>query len=1456
MRKFLLVLTLLALAIVPCTAYADVAEPFKDFGLHLGQTNYTNGSVYFREGDTPYYGEVKTYNVSDYEYFLGGTLKAGYKGRAPFGTLTILSGDTPIQRELTPGSDSRIISCDGDTFVRYDLDLYYLYYSMSRSRSQDVLWNLYTSPDANVTVGSATVPPYSSLALKPKSKDLAADEIVPYFKEILSSDNKTIEAIELSFVKSGDFETPVTDSITEVRVSVNYLCTRKTEYDPDNFYKSKEYYSYTFSGKDNIITSADLPEAEDGVSYSISSVENATVYYRLGEGAYRWDFQKADYASEIEWGELALDKQPLTLLAGQDPQEITIKLPSSFMEIEESGDKWLLPIEQRIYHYDEETGEETEEIIPYREVEENYFVSTKNSSVLTLDEGSFNYKKGSADLSTWNGLDYQDYKATVSFKLLAQEPGLTMLILNLPVGNGTQTFYREVNVVDSKLNLPETGKDYLKPTLNTHISRALIAAGKPYYPSAKFEGLELGIDASAYTANPGSYINANANNGFITFRKGNHGESYRFYWNAHVNDSGTEFESSLWDNVLSYGGDNPGYSYYLFRYEDINNYSYWWESNVHITSIDAEGEPMELNEIHNSTLLKIPALNFKTTAQQLESFVPYFESQYDEDGNVIALAWSFVNSKTMAKVTPTITNLTINDRKFTGTSGTLTSKDFDTTDDEGNVIGNDWQPNDVSFSYEADGVTYRWDFSRDYSWWYSNSTIYVGEATGFWFGSDSEPIVVIQSTDIISQDSIEYDDDDYYNSYRVIVKGLKAGTSAMAIIAKNEYNLDWGYLIRNYFVTVKEASEPIEEDYTEIYPSNFYLDSWISEGYASIIEGKTYYDEDDSENDAKIEVTLRRLYRVSSTAYEKYKDLFKGKLSLYSNDKFVQSFDIEPSDEHGLYEAYEGSNIIYYFYVSYLLTEQLGLGSDIDVNGLTFKWEFPLSGDKVINRNGEGTISPYSDSKKTLKEQFATYKPYIKLNRDGLNVKSFEWYFVDSADNRIATPTSIGDNVVFYLPYLPREDEEDYYRSELKVSKDQSVVNINLPERAVDGIQLEFTDNNVGYSWWFSLANSSSAFKWNATDNAYPLVMTVGDAKTITITHDYDGSRKLTPYVGNSDVVNMEVLSTSATSITVKLTAKAAGMTSIRLSAGADSYTSSPREIWVADSSGNVPHLTKNIEDFMEKLTLEEVKQDDKSEDTKPEDNTKTEDTDDGKKTGNEEKVNQGGDEKQPVSDNTDDNKETVINNNTGGGGETVIPQDNVTPESKPFEKPDFALTDERKETIREALKEIFAEILNFIDEATEVFFMTDEAGIGNTRSVSDVKDEEVPSDEQLAAPLPATEITKPAVYVFKVDVSMLKVGAPLFWHACPRDSVAAAADNEDDTAVFYNADMSQRITTVPADKNVVVAAYMGAGSYAPIIATSSTKTNTLGSSGSGCNAGLSLASLLLGLFLIKRKSA
>ena len=205
------------------------------------------------------------------------------------------------------------------------------------------------------------------------------------------------------------------------------------------------------------------------------------------------------------------------------------------------------------------------------------------------------------------------------------------------------------------------------------------------------------------------------------------------------------------------------------------------------------------------------------------------------------------------------------------------------------------------------------------------------------------------------------------------------------------------------------------------------------------------------------------------------------------------------------------------------------------------------------------------------------------------------------------------------------------------------------------------------------------------------------------------------------------------------------------------------------------------------------------------------------------------------------------------------------TPEDKPGESShstpaSVELTSTTLNVQDTATAQKIVSILRAIDSSlaanTEVIELT------NSKERDEPTDEElalIPSDETIAVILPVMSVDKAAVYVFGVSLDTLSEGAAIFLHLMAEDVNAAelyASDSDEDTYAFLN-DSGEKVTTVPANKHVNVAAYMEPDvEYAPVITTSTKDgdTNGPGTPGGGCNTGLTALALAAMLFIARKK--
>ena len=596
-------------------------------GFGLFNVYSTDQPIILRGDNTLYYGNVRKFIATD--TVLAAQVKSGYSGgnyELPKGTLTDTA--TGLRYTLYPGSWI-------GNFCEYDVNT-----SFSTVAGHKVMWNLFTSPD--VTVGAAVIPESSTLSV-----DIANDEIVPYVKINYNYNNSTtIGRIDLYFVKSGDWSTQVYPGTSKVNVTVN------SSYG--------ELSSHTFTNFNKVLRNSFTLGRDE------SELQSITVEYEKGGAKYIWNFAPIfGTHSSIEFGELALENQPITIEANSS-LDVTIKLPARF------------------------------DLTDYFNGEGSYymrgnFLQPGNSSVVEVDDSSVSFKQGSA---SWDDLEYKEEKSTLSFRLLGVSPGRTVLRIDLPEFD---TYYREINVVseDGEMHLDESADTHgLTLNVSSYASRARFVNGKPYYPSAEFSSLNVGLVASEDVDLYGSYI------GLV---KDTTTKIHRIYYDWSRDDD-KHYSISSYSGVRydtddsSINSESPG----EFNIDGIDGYSVWFESP----------EEPDLN-IASVPLSALMSGEYMTTAEQLKNFVPYFEMKHASDDvyNIVALDWSFINSATGEKVTPEVSNVRIDyeyyyeyyyrgrdSRYIDGTSGTI-------------ELG-EYNPYHITISYTYKGVNYSWDFER------------------------------------------------------------------------------------------------------------------------------------------------------------------------------------------------------------------------------------------------------------------------------------------------------------------------------------------------------------------------------------------------------------------------------------------------------------------------------------------------------------------------------------------------------------------------------------------------------------------------------------------------------------------------------------------------------------------------------------------------------------------------
>lgn len=1360
MRKLFLWLTLLALVVVPCSASASVLTDLKVSSTYC----VTSGDAYLRDRGTPYYGEVTAFRNSDY-YLTAKTTEDVSWDKIPHGSLTISGkGDfVGIRNALTPS----IISDDGysirsmtsaDT-VKAGTEIRYSfseprgnYYDEDFSGDYVFVWNLIASDDENIMVGSH----------KPSSvtTPTTADEIVPYIEAVYSDDVNYIQGINVYFVRSNDVKTAVDAGVSKLRVST-YQHSGDVAYFPNP--SGKSYVSFNAN------------------EYGYSRIETVRVDYVKGGNYYRWTFRTADKVKpQVDFGDLALDKGPL-VIAANSSKDIVIKLPNSYRlptSIDENGNL--------VTFYGDDEYDRVSRL-------ESDYVSVGNSDVLTLDEGTLSFDKGTG--GTWDGLTYNENKSEMKFKLLSGKPGKTTLIINVPDGG---TYYREVHVG----TLPTTATDTsgLKLNIASHISKARIFDGKPYYPSSEFEGIEIELVSEDYYG---------YSHGYFGVTDGNVSEIHGAYVNDRLGSEGVRYnkvDSS--DNSESSVGN-------LIRIEDISNSSVWWEF-----------EDSKLNLVSASLKSKsrLPQnVTVRTTAEQLKDFVPYFEFTDDT-----TIHWSFVD-KDGKQTSPAIKDLHING---TAIDDGVTSGDLE--------LDNSYH---VEFRYDYNELTYVWNFEKmTYSaYLYVPNVLPVNESIEGYFDVyyDVESVDLMVGdetiasvspttftfTDISYNYQHEYPENDE-NSFTVT--GKKVGETTLSLLgvrkdAKpyNKYFQAWT-LINVVSEETQEKIPTVDDSMTvTLESSDLNVKLAFARANIPLFEGKPYYDK--GKGDFAISISRDKM--VSSDVYDndyEVRESLNGYLYMTSGDKLMYYYlshrtSRDADDEY--FKIYYGNDRAYTY---------------IPENITRVSWDFPCE----ANIPGSYDIP----SVRKYSQQLSTYKPYVQLNRDGINVKSVEYYFVDGSGNKIATPSSVSNvHVNVSTGAIESIVEESSYGSrtykEFSSDSDSGMILVNVPEVLVYDIDFWFEEDGVLYRWIFKV-ESSSSYSSIVSWDAFPLVIYVGDTKNLTF--NIPSADKITPVVGNSAIASLNDASASTGSTrTVSLKGVAAGMTTISAmynityTKGTETSTSQgltpSREIWVASRNAAtgkyvVPGLTDDLEALMTKIMYETFDYN-SSGNTTP---TPTPDSD----------------------SNSDNNNGNVQPDFETKSADMESPSEAMNPTSPDVQQ-------KVKDSLSKgstAMKEILTQSpdLEVVDVTSD-----DAATVGDTTTSADIDSSYVSSNRKLAVTLNRLTIRKAKIFMFRVDLRHLPKGSNLYWILArilnPGAEVSSAVA-DDQSAVFFD-ENGNEITASNAG-TVNVAAYIEPGSYIPAIASDAPGTpKGSGSSSGGCNGFAFTGIALLGLLFIKGKS-
>ena len=1028
-----------------------------------------------------------------------------------------------------------------------------------------------------------------------------------------------------------------------------------------------------------------------------------------------------------------------------------------FMGIESTYELGVLDEERPLKLQLDETKEITIKLPSTLELEVdennnlNVGISSVNSDVLGVFDTS--YEIGGF---SWNDdLTSNDKKTSITFYLHGDNEGRTALKIDTPDRN----FLFEVWVTDEDGNLPEQGElPNLKAEVNVHESHARHIAGKPFYPSAEFSNLELIVTGDTDAMTTGT----NEETGEVypssgVFGLTNDDESILLYMYVDYNEA----NSSEGANKFYVGGND------IITTEDLSGYNVWW---------DIQYRP-EFNVISTPMSTVYDDKNFKTTEEQMKNFVPYFELHHPEDDiwAVDYLKWSFINPSTGEKVEPEISDLTIlafnnSPTAYEGTSGTIEFEDLP-----------EWGGR-IIFEYTYQDVRYRWVFDgMEHSHSYAELPFMgfsEGSSMDFTIQAyDPDTVesfyIFPSSTDVFTVDPVSSDNVQNFTFTATGLKSTEGNEEHLFLVTKrkgfSEFN---SYVYKNNDVYVYVESEPEDSEPEPGFNDTFVSgDLEVSIRYkpkVSIIEGKTYYYGDMPKAPV---VELVRDDFLEYGVYEEYKDALTGTLHFYNGNNEISSVSLAPVINEMEYKWERNKEYV-----------KVGYGEHNCPEGTTkISWEF------TNNSNNSG--SENIPSAKT-----PNFKPYVKLNREGINVKSLECYFVDENNNKIAYPSGISNA---YLRV------ETYGIGGFTTESLDVPVTINGPDMYMRNVLVQFKYEGLVYRWIFYPVDNASSywesnvssdiFTWNTESPDYPLVMRVGDIKTVTLRTNNIPSPEAV--IGDSSIVSMETLSSSNNALVLRLTAKSAGMTSLSVRLTTNELSTWPREIWVADTNGKVPHLTNNIDELFNELI---------SGDTN---------------------IRGGGGGGDRTPDHEPDPKpgpdESIVD--VGIPGLSVYPR---------FAMPQYP-SDEAFKSMLEYMSTLeLGELEDFIySENISIIESPDAFEMFKSLS-ADLISQDTP--QLLAVVLPVFEVKTGGYYMFRIPIDNVKnPGTTIFFNSRKENETAnvSAVPMTDDEAkealnddkMLFITDKGEPADIMSGDEYINVAVYLAEGTYSPVVTAEAT---------------------------------
>lgn len=258
-------------------------------------------------------------------------------------------------------------------------------------------------------------------------------------------------------------------------------------------------------------------------------------------------------------------------------------------------------------------------------------------------------------------------------------------------------------------------------------------------------------------------------------------------------------------------------------------------------------------------------------------------------------------------------------------------------------------------------------------------------------------------------------------------------------------------------------------------------------------------------------------------------------------------------------------------YISFYNAAETGL------NGREVRWEFS----DMPELNGKATIPNFLSTA----QQMTNAVPYVELTRSGGNVTGLQWRVVKSSNTGQALSMTTRSRV---RVRIYNHDENRLYNSGWQnfdanaTLEGTATFDTAIPESDLCRVDVSFRPDRATascYTWQFASRTDNSdagIASWgDLTDT--PLKIEQGKTATVTVTmkdNFHFSAREKKVFVGDESVLSVSTEDSDSATATLSLEGLKHGKTTIRIlyyENGKHYSTSTAREVWVTDASGNIP---------------------------------------------------------------------------------------------------------------------------------------------------------------------------------------------------------------------------------------------------------------------------------------------